>query len=103
MRDTHSFRVAQYTAFVCVPLLNFDVPERPHCREINDWILKRDKELRPDTVILVAQHWFLPPLSDASLSRTVAAIEQTGVRRIIIVGPILNGKTPCRVFSFTRR
>ena len=87
LQDSHSFRVAQYTASFCTPLLDLDVPERPHCREINDWILKRVKELRPDTVILAAQYWFLHPLGDASLSRTVAAIEQTGVRRIIIVGP----------------
>ena len=84
LQDNHSFRVAQYTASLCAPLLNFDAPERPHCREINDWIFIRVKELRPDTVILAAQYWFD---REASLSRTVAAIEQTGVRRIIIVGP----------------
>jgi peptidoglycan/LPS O-acetylase OafA/YrhL len=88
LQDSHSFRVAQYTASLCAPLLNVDVPDRLHCREINDWIFIRVKELRPDTVILAAQNWFLHPTdSDASLSRTVAAIEQTGVRRIIIVGP----------------
>ena len=87
LQDSHPFRVAQYTASLCAPLLNFDVPERPHCRDINDWVFKRIKELRPDTVILAAQNWFLHPLSDASLLRTVAAVEQAGVRRIIIVGP----------------
>jgi peptidoglycan/LPS O-acetylase OafA/YrhL len=88
LQSNHTFRVAQYTASACNPILDFDEPRRPHCRQINDWIFAKVKELHPDTVILAAQIWALYPTdTSASISRTVAAIKQAGIRRVILVGP----------------
>lgn len=44
--------VTQWTASGCPPLLNEEFAKRPHCRAINDWILGKVIESRPQVLIL---------------------------------------------------
>jgi len=43
---------AQWTASGCPPLLNEEFAKRPHCRTINDWVLRKVMEARPQVLIL---------------------------------------------------
>ncbi|MBI4987965.1 MAG: acyltransferase [Rhodocyclales bacterium] len=47
---------AQWTASGCPPLMNEAFASRPHCRAINDWVLRKVMETRPQ-VILLAGAW----------------------------------------------
>ncbi|MCZ7655196.1 MAG: SGNH hydrolase domain-containing protein [Rhodocyclaceae bacterium] len=61
--------VAQWTASGCPPLMHVDIPKARHCREINEWVLKAVKEMRPEVVIL-AGAWFRP--DDATIRQGLA-------------------------------
>ncbi|HET6841082.1 MAG TPA: acyltransferase family protein [Candidatus Angelobacter sp.] len=88
LQSGHAFRVAQYTASNCAPIVDLDQRSRPYCREINDWVLAKVRELHPDTVVLAAQAWVLHPEDTrASIQRTVGLVQQAGVRRVILIGP----------------
>jgi peptidoglycan/LPS O-acetylase OafA/YrhL len=43
---------AQWTASGCPPFLNEEFAKRPHCRAINDWVLRKVLEMRPQVLIL---------------------------------------------------
>ncbi len=70
------------TAGACPPLLDYG---RPSCRSVNATILARVARQRPDRVILAAvwgnHDWQL-------LGPTLQALQQLGIRRIEVVGPM---------------
>ncbi|MDX2307533.1 MAG: acyltransferase family protein [Hyphomicrobium sp.] len=71
----------------CPPILAVNLPSRPFCREFNERALGEIGRTRPDAVI-VAARWesYLPRAASlASIKETLAAIERTGTR-IILVG-----------------
>lgn len=78
------FRIAQFTASACPPLLDRRTPDRPKCHGINAGVLARARELRPDSVVLSAR-W--EEYGDrADLARTVVELRRVGVEQIVVVG-----------------
>lgn len=84
----HKF--TQLTASGCPPILDVDFNvatlQRPHCREINNYVLARIKKDHPDKVILAARWgWYgnVWPL----LKNTVYQLKKLGIKDIIIIGP----------------
>jgi peptidoglycan/LPS O-acetylase OafA/YrhL len=75
-------RLTTLTAGACPPLLDYG---RPSCRTVSETILARVAQQRPDRVILAAvwgnYDW-------TSLGRTLQALQQAGVQRIEVVGPV---------------
>jgi peptidoglycan/LPS O-acetylase OafA/YrhL len=88
LQSSYRFRIAQYTASSCPPVLSFDNPYRADCRKNNDWIREKIGELHPDLAILSAQNWFvyLPGVQQKILS-TLSSLRNAGVRTVVIVGP----------------
>ena len=96
LRDgSGSFRIAQFTASLCPPLLGESFRRRPNCRYFNDSVVRRLTELRPSTVLLMA-HWRNyaakdseeNPLDLGALTRTVARLRALGVARIVVIGSL---------------
>lgn len=79
-------RLEQYTAPGCQPILDWDVPGFPRCREVNDFILKKIGELKPDTVLLTSR-WLGVGEGDKILA-TISRIKALGVSSIVILGPV---------------
>jgi peptidoglycan/LPS O-acetylase OafA/YrhL len=79
------FRIAQLTASACPPLAGYRSAERPKCRGINDAVLARARELRPDAVVLSARWEEYAGLD--RLAGTVSELRRLGVREIAVVGP----------------
>lgn len=80
------FRLAQFTASSCPPLLPYVAG--PVCHGINQEAFRRLQQLKPDAVLL-CDLWdpksYGPP---SEIVQTVAAIRSAGVQRIVIVGPV---------------
>lgn len=81
--------VAQYTSSSCPPVLGFEKANRPLCKSLNALIWVQIIKLRPSTVIL-AHDWAssVPEGSLRLLPATVLKLQQAGVTRLIIVGPV---------------
>jgi peptidoglycan/LPS O-acetylase OafA/YrhL len=84
LQPSYDFRLAQYTASGCVPLLGTDAPN-PRCESIHNRAFEFLKHDHPKMVILTAD-WSVDELS--RLDRTVAAMRQAGVQQIVMVGPV---------------
>jgi hypothetical protein len=89
LQSRYKFRLAEYAASECPPLLNFqfDVRQR-FCPGINSWVSRKIIDLKPDMVVLVGQRWFESlPGAHEGFSSTVALMEESGIKNIIVVGP----------------
>jgi len=82
------FALAEYTSSACPPIVGLQLTQRPGCTAINDFVVTRVKQLHPERVVLTA-NWMLYDESVArQLIRTIQMLQQTGIRRVIVVGPL---------------
>jgi peptidoglycan/LPS O-acetylase OafA/YrhL len=105
------FRIAQFTASACPPVLGLKSERRRSCEAFNDAVLAQLRTLKPDVVVLEA-HWALyagsngwPELDAAALHRTIEALQQAGLRHIIVMGSLPTWKIfqPRVAFEIWRR
>ncbi len=80
----------QFTASACPPLKDTTVSSRPYCKEVNDFILTRLKDISPSKIFLHA-NWIaykeLNPVEN--IHKTIAFIKSVLPHsEIIIVGPV---------------
>lgn len=90
LEDKGQFRVAQFTASTCPPLLGSKIPERANCEDINRNVVERIARLRPHTVLLAARWSYRersPGYDFLFLKNTAAALKTSGVQRVIVMGP----------------
>jgi peptidoglycan/LPS O-acetylase OafA/YrhL len=83
-QQVRDFGIAQFTANSCIPALDTDEPGSPNCRAINDRILARVREIRPDIVLL---HSTWGSYLDGTAA-TVAALKKETGARIVVLGPV---------------
>jgi peptidoglycan/LPS O-acetylase OafA/YrhL len=104
------YRIAQFTASACPPLLGTNQPQRPNCRAFNDAVIRQLTALHPAIVILEA-HWALymeGPISrfdPNALRNTIQALADSGVPRIVVMGSLPSWKIfqPRAAFLVWRR
>ncbi len=88
---------AQWTASGCPPFLNEAFAKRPHCRDINDWVLRKVLETRPQVLIL-AGAWVKH--DEATIRRGLAeTLSRLGADpswrpRIVLVGSVPAWRKP---------
>ena len=94
------YRLAQYTASDCPPLLATPASDNRHCARTNQFILQRLASEKPDTVVLAA-HWARygtePAIVGAqmeSLRETVQRLKTLGVRRVVVFGHLPTWSIP---------
>ncbi|MCD6038617.1 MAG: lipopolysaccharide modification acyltransferase [Gammaproteobacteria bacterium] len=90
LERSRDFGIAFFAANSCPPLLGWDNPSRPFCKEINDRNLKTIKEIMPDIVLLHANWTATIPNSYPieMLANTIIGLKKLGVPRVIILGPV---------------
>lgn len=88
------YRLAQYTASACPPLLSAPPSANMHCERTNKFILERLAAERPDTVVL-GGHWALYGTSPAAIGEHMAGLRDTiqhlksiGVQRVVVFGHV---------------
>ncbi len=92
LQHTRPFRVAQYTASGCPPLVGASTPSRPACPAITASTIARIRQLKPQIVVLAA--WWVSYDDLTPLARTVAMLKAMGVERIVVMGPAPNWVHP---------
>jgi peptidoglycan/LPS O-acetylase OafA/YrhL len=91
------FRIAQFNRSGCVPIFWTFHPHRKlaTCVEGNIHVMRVVQAQRPDVVVLFSR-WsgWRPRAIDNILLRTVHALRENGVRRVIVVGPAPEWRWP---------
>lgn len=94
------YRLAQYTASDCPPLLATPASDNKHCARTNKFTLERLAAEKPDTVVLGA-HWArygtepaMVSAHMASLRDTVRHLKTLGVRRVVVFGHLPTWSIP---------
>jgi hypothetical protein len=78
-----NFGLAQFTSSSCIPALNAEIPGTPNCSAINDTVLSRVRDIKPDIVLLHGT-W---EKHLEHVAETVAASKQQGTR-VVVLGPV---------------
>jgi peptidoglycan/LPS O-acetylase OafA/YrhL len=93
------FDLAQYNASACPPIVDFIAAENNSCKDINQYVAQKIKELRPNTVILGAC-WSLyngagkmSVLDYDKLKSTIQLLRNLGIPNIVLVGHLPLFKT----------
>jgi peptidoglycan/LPS O-acetylase OafA/YrhL len=88
------FRIAQFTASACPPLIGLQSERRGNCKSFNDSVVEQFRSLQPEVVIL-AGHWALyrgssgwPAFDASALRKTVQMLQEIGIRRIVVMGSL---------------
>lgn len=85
------YNIIQRTASRCPPILKTAFPNRPHCKAINDEMLKYLSLNAPDKLILSA---FWADYDTTSLEFTIKKLKEIGIKEIEIVGFTPQWNTP---------
>jgi len=88
-----TFRITQFTASLCPPILGEVFRRRPHCQAFNEAAYKKITELQPDIIVLMG-HWrSYAVVGDGegkldldALGETVRRLRAIGVSRVVVVG-----------------
>lgn len=83
-KNDYRFRIAQFNVAACPPILGY--LGNSLCAKINESSAARIKLIAPDTVILAAYAW--SPDDMPQLQVTVDFLRASGVKKIIIAGPV---------------
>lgn len=79
-------RLEQYTSPGCQPILGWDVPGFPRCLEVNEFVMERVRELKPETVLLTSR--WLGVGEAEKIRNTILRIRDAGVREVVVMGPV---------------
>jgi hypothetical protein len=86
------FGVAEFTASACPPLMGYVHPERRFCNMINNYVMQRIADLRPEAVILDSTWSYGFNDLRTGLRRTAEALDSLRIKKIILMGPPTNWK-----------
>jgi peptidoglycan/LPS O-acetylase OafA/YrhL len=81
----YSFGMGERSGAICPPILDFE--PRPLCKSLNDASIEAIRQSRPDVVVLYAW-WHHKPYDLTNLAKTVQAIKDAGVPRIVLLGAV---------------
>lgn len=79
------FRIAQFTSAGCPPILDFTMGLKESCRPFINKTFEAIKDLKPD-IVLLNSSWGYDLQSFSQLRKTVQALKQAGIKKIIIIG-----------------
>lgn len=96
--------IAQYTASLCPPILNWSGSSNKFCREINDHVFSIVKNTKPDIVILEAA-WNFAEYDWKAVGVTIKELRKIGISKIILFGasPLWKEKVPNNIISYYRK
>jgi peptidoglycan/LPS O-acetylase OafA/YrhL len=92
LSDQRGYSVAEYTASACPPLIGYVHVERRFCKPINDFVIKKIADLKPDVVILHSTWSYGANDLNAGLQETVRQLRELKIRKIVLLGPVASWK-----------
>jgi peptidoglycan/LPS O-acetylase OafA/YrhL len=110
LQGQSGLRLAQYTASMCAPIIGLPLRERPACLSVNDAVLDRLRNLKPDVVVLSASWDYPDPDHDRAtraekLLQTLELVKAAGVRRVVVLGsaPLWTAPVPMLLVTALHR
>jgi peptidoglycan/LPS O-acetylase OafA/YrhL len=95
-----AFRIEQFTASACPPVIALQSERRRNCAAFNDSVIREFRAFKPNVVILEG-HWALysgrngwPAFDAAALRRTIRVLEELGIPHIVVMGSLPSWKIP---------
>ena len=101
-KGSEGISLGQLTTSSCPPYINYDAPNRPPCRPINDSVLKKIVGLKPKVVFLHGSWAFYGEDANRKrLAETTKLLKEAGVEEIVLIGPvpIWNPSLPKAIFE----
>jgi peptidoglycan/LPS O-acetylase OafA/YrhL len=86
-RDGINIRLAQFSTSSCPPLLNFDSDARKFCRHLNQLVLEKIENIKPDIVVLAAD-WMDLSYDIDRLDDTVKQLKAQNINNIWLIGTV---------------
>jgi peptidoglycan/LPS O-acetylase OafA/YrhL len=86
------YSVAEYTASACPPLIGYVHVERRFCKPINDFVIRKIADLKPDVVILHSTWSYGASDLQAGLQESVQQLRKLGIKKIVLLGPVASWK-----------
>jgi peptidoglycan/LPS O-acetylase OafA/YrhL len=86
------YSVAEYTASACPPLIGYVHVERRFCKPINDFVIRKIADLKPDVVILHSTWSYGAGDLHAGLQETVQQLRKLEIKKIVLLGPVASWK-----------
>lgn len=100
LRKQYNFRLAQFTAAACPPLVGLDFPERPVCKSINSYFFRELRKFSPDIVWISSGALLDYDLDELDL--TISELRKFGVQKIVFFGPTPVWKKPLARLMFKK-
>ncbi len=83
--EQKGYTLGQITGSACIPLINWDHPQRPNCRALNSFAIDWLERQKPDVVVMGGD-----PITDAAmldlLDASIARLSATGIK-VFLLGP----------------
>jgi hypothetical protein len=92
LSEKHGYDVAEYTASACPPMIGYVNGERRFCKPINDFVIKKIAEIKPDVVILHSTWSYDANDLNVGLQETVRQLKELKIRKIVLLGPVASWK-----------
>jgi peptidoglycan/LPS O-acetylase OafA/YrhL len=92
LSDQRGYSVAEYTASACPPLVGYVHIERRFCKPINDFVIRKIADLKPDVVILHSTWSYGATDLNAGLQETVQQLRELKIKKIVLLGPVASWK-----------
>ncbi len=98
-KNKDDIQVVSFAHGGCPPILSFDSPYVPDCASVNETVMQRMWQMKPDTVIMAGQwdiYEGLPKLDDELIAWTISRLKSMGVRKIVGVNqfPLWDAPVP---------
>ncbi len=97
-----AYNIVQRTAAGAAPIIGKEIDDRPNAKRINQFVFDSIRRDRPAIVVLAA-NW--PVYEWRGVAITIAALQDAGIRRIVVVGPVPQwvGGLPQQMFNYFER
>jgi SGNH domain (fused to AT3 domains) len=81
-----SNNVSQFNASGCPPLVNTEIPNRPHCKAINQYVIQKIAQTSPDIVLLHANwHLYKENNLHIAIQETISAIRRVAPKTVVFL------------------
>ncbi len=102
LQEHPNFRLAEFTASLCIPALGYAEPARPYCSEVNSYVARRIASLHPYEVLLASAWSAYPASAINDVANTIDYLRRAGVKRIVLVGqsPYWTSPLPTALYRY---
>jgi peptidoglycan/LPS O-acetylase OafA/YrhL len=85
-----SVHILRLNASSCLPVIGWSPENRPHCKEVNDFVLERVRAVKPKIVVLdgIWYYGYQSPGFFDKLDETIKLIKAAGVKNIVVFGQL---------------